>query len=64
MREAGFLSRSKPTVNAKKGGSAKADITAGGSGEETFFVSREMVENVAREWGVKRMMMDVEYVKM
>ncbi|KAF8307754.1 hypothetical protein DL93DRAFT_2087746 [Clavulina sp. PMI_390] len=32
--------------------------------EEMYFVSREMVEEVARTWGVKRMMMDVDYIVM
>jgi hypothetical protein len=33
-------------------------------GEEVFFISKELVERVAVEWGVKKMMMEVKYVTM
>lgn len=46
-------------------GSATAAATEPATAsEETFFISREMVERVAKEWGVKKMMMEIEYVKM
>lgn len=71
MREAGFLARSETrrvtrgsTRHERRGEKGEKGKGEKGEGEETFFVSREMVEEVAREWGVKKMMMEVEYVKM
>lgn len=61
MREAGFLSQSQRVTRGTR--NEKKDAH-GLVGEETFFISKEMVENVAKEWGVKKMMMEVEYVKM
>lgn len=68
MREAGFLARSKRIPQSKSAGrSDKKDDPAADNnnpGDELFFVSKEMVEQVAKDWGVKKMMMEVEYVKL
>ena len=63
MREAGFLARSKRTSQAKSGARPDKKDGTDGAGDEMFFISKEMVEQIAKEWGVKRMMMEVEYVK-
>lgn len=63
MREAGFLARSKRTSQAKGGVRSDKKDSTDGAGDEMFFISKEMVEQIAKEWGVKRMMMEVEYVK-
>jgi hypothetical protein len=68
MREAGFLARSKRLPQSKSGGgrSDKRDDTPdnNNASDEMFFISKDMVEQVAKEWGVKKMMMEVEYVKL
>lgn len=66
MREAGFLARSS-TKRIRARGGAKAEgqeegAVGSGEDEETFFLSREMVEHVAKEWGVKKMMMEIVIV--
>jgi len=63
MREAGFLARSKRASQAKSGARPDKKDSTDGAGDEMFFISKEMVEQIAKEWGVKRMMMEVEYVK-
>jgi len=64
MREAGFLARPKHMPRANRSAhSDKKDGDVDGFGDEIFFISREMVDQVAKEWGVKKMMMEVEYVK-
>lgn len=68
MREAGFLLCTTSSPKKRKphrgmNGDAESEERDGES-EETFWISREMVENVATEWGVKRMMMEIEYVKL
>lgn len=63
MREAGFLARPKRMSQARGGARSEKKDSADSPGDEMFFISKEMVEQVAKEWGVKRMMMEVEYVK-
>lgn len=48
---------------ARGGARSEKKDSADSPGDEMFFISKEMVEQVAKEWGVKRMMMEVEYVK-